>query len=174
MGVKKKHETFEENSMNEQATAKTNRIVPNDWLHPPYRNQASSRNMQTQQAVNGGESHVYLNKQVELMEISHGHINATSNNKNYNNYNHQQQQQHLSVYDRENMSSHGESRTNKHTQQSQRNTRTTYHQRNDRNQQHVESSSNANAQPTIIISDEEDDDDEMHNQENDYGKIFKF
>lgn len=150
MGVKKKHETFEENSINEPA--KSNRIVPTEWLHS-YRNQPP-RSMQTTQAVNGESN--YLNKQVDMLEISHG-INAT--NKNYNNY-------HLStVYDRENMNSIGESKA-KHTQ---RNTRTY------RNQ--VECSSNA-VQPTIVISDEEDDDGEIHrsyrahNQENDYGKYF--
>lgn len=144
MGVKKKHETFEENSINEPA--KSNRIVPNEWLHS-YRNQAP-RSMQTTQAVNGDAN--YLNKQGNLLEISHG-INAT--NKNYTNYHH------LNAYDHENMNSIGENKA-KHTQRSTR----TY-----RNQ--VECSSNA-VQSTIVISDEEDDDDpyNAHHQENDYGK----
>lgn len=148
MGVKKKHETFEENALNEPA--KSNRIVSTEWLH--YRNQ-SPRSMQPTQPVNGESN--YLNKQVEFLEISHG-INNTAN-KNCNNY--------LSVYDRENMSSIGESKT-KHTQRSTR----TY-----RNQ--VECSSNA-VQQTIIISDEEDDDDDInhsynaHNQEIDDGKYI--
>lgn len=147
MGVKKKHETFEENSLNEPA--KSNRIVPTEWLH--YRNQ-SPRNMQPTQPVNGESN--YLNKQVELLDISHGINNTTS--KHYNNY--------LSVYDRENMNSIGESKT-KHTQ---RNTRTY------RNQ--VECSSNA-VQQTIVISDEEDDDEDdhrsynAHKQEIDDGKF---
>ena len=145
MGVKKKHETFEENSLNEPT--KSNRIVSNEWLH--YRTQ-SPRSMQTTQQVNGETN--YLNKQVDLLEISHG-INTI--NTNYNNY--------LPVYDRENMSSIGESKS-KHTQRSTG----TY-----RNQ--VECSSNQVVQHTIVISDEEDDDENIrrsnnaHNQEIDDG-----
>lgn len=105
--------------------------------------------MQTTQAVNGDAN--YLNKPVDLMEISHG-ITATS--KTYTNYHHLS-----AAYDRENMNSIGQSKT-KHTQRSAR----TY-----RNQ--VESSSNA-VQSTIVISDEEEDEDpyNAHNQANEYGE----
>lgn len=155
MGVKKKPETFEEKTLNEPA--KSNRIMPPEWLH--YRNQSARNNMQSTQPVNGESN--YLNKQVELVEISHG-INTT--NKNYNNY--------LSVYDRENMSSAGESKS----KQTQRSTRTYQNQ--------VERNSNV-VQQTIIISDEEDDDDDdgdedfqrshnAHNQEfDDDGKYAR-
>lgn len=134
MGVKKKHEHesgfFEENLLGEPA--KSNRNLPNDWLQT-YRNQ-SSRNIQATQQTNGDTN--YLNKPMELLDIN-------TNNKSYSNY--------PIVYDRENMSSTGESKS-KHSSRNR-----TY-----RNQ--VESSSNAVQQTTmlspIVISDEEDEDDD--------------
>lgn len=69
---------------------------------------------------------------MELLDIN-------TNNKSYSNY--------PIVYDRENMSSTGESKS-KHSSRNR-----TY-----RNQ--VESSSNAVQQTTIVISDEEDEDDD--------------
>lgn len=144
MGVKKKHEHesnfFEENLLGEPA--KTNRNLPSDWLQP-YRNQ-TSHSIPTQQQINGDTN--YLNKPMELLDISHG---INTNNKNYSNY--------LAVYDRENMSSTTSESKSKHSSRNR-----TY-----RNQ--VASSSNDN---TIVISDEEDDDEyprshRTHNQAND-------
>lgn len=143
MGVKKKHETFEENSLNEPA--KSNRI-PTEWLRH-NRQQQSPRSIQSAQHTVNGESN-YLNKHVELLELTHG-VNTT--NKSYNNS--------YLVYERENMSSAGESKT-KHTQ------RSTYLNKPE-----------CNTNTTIIISDEEDDDDDMHrshhahNQEINNGKF---
>lgn len=136
MGVKKKHEHesgfFEENLLSEPT--KSNRNLQNDWIHNHYRNQ-SPRNIPATQQTNGESN--YLSKPTELLDISRG---INTNNKNYpNNY--------LSICDRENMSSTGESKG----KQSSRN-------RTYRNQ--VESSSISVQQPTIIISDEEDDDED--------------
>lgn len=136
MGVKKKHETFEENALNEPA--KSNRMVPAEWL--PYRNQ-TPRSMQTTQHTVNGESNYITSKQVDLLDISTHGISAP--NKNYNSY--------LSVYDRENMSSAGGESKSKHTQRSTR----TY-----RNQEC--SSNSAAIQHTIVISDEEDEDEDTH------------
>lgn len=141
MGVKKKHDHesgFFEDSLCE--STKSNRSLQNEWIHH-YRNQPP-RNIPTAQPANGDSN--YLNRPMELLEIS-------ANNRNYDHY-------HLSNYDRDNMSSAGESKS----KQSSR-TRTY------RNQ--VESSSNA-VQQTIVISDEEDDDEDTcpnnaHNQAND-------
>lgn len=135
MGVKKKHEHesgfFEENLLSEPT--KSNRNLQNDWIHHNhYRNQ-SPRNIPGTQQTNGEPN--YLSRPMELLDISRG---INTNNKNYpNNF--------LSICDRENMSSTGESK-GKHSSRNR-----TY-----RNQ--VESSSNAVQQQTIIISDEEDDD----------------
>lgn len=151
MGVKKKHDHesgfFEENLLNEPN--KSNRNLQNDWV-PHYRNQ-SPRSIPTAQQTNGESN--YLNKPMELLEISRG-INNT-NNKNHGNY--------LSSYDRENMSSTGESKS-KHSSHNQR----TYRNQN-------ESSSNA-VQHTIVISDEEDEDEDTrphnaHSQASD-GNIY--
>lgn len=131
MGVKKKHEHesgfFEENMLSEPP--KSNRNLTGDWLQS-YRNQ-TSHSIPTQQQINGDTN--YLNKPIELLDISHG---INTNNKSYSNY--------LAAYDREKMSATGESKS-KHSSRNR-----TY-----RNQ--VESSSNDN---TIVISDEEDDDDD--------------
>lgn len=142
MGVKKKHETFEE--LNEPAT-KSNGIIPAEWLH--CRNQ-SPRSIQSPQHTVNGESN-YLNKQVELLDITHG-INSTNSKSSYNSY--------LSAYNRENMSSAGESKS-KHTQ------RSTYLNQLE-----------CNSNNTIVISDEEDDVDDgfrshhTNNQQFDNGK----
>ncbi|XP_055315645.1 ribosomal protein S6 kinase alpha-5-like [Sitodiplosis mosellana] len=148
MGVKKKHDHesgfFEENICE---STKSNRNLQNEWIQH-YRNQPP-RNMATAQQTNGDSN--YLNRPMELLEISR---DISTNNRNYDHY--------LSNYDRENMSSTGESKS-KQSKQSSRN-------RTYRNQ--VESSSNA-VQHTIVISDEDDDDEDTtspnnaHNQAND-------
>lgn len=146
MGVKKKHDHesgfFEENLCE---TTKSTRNLQNEWIHH-YRNQPP-RSVPTAQQTNGDSN--YLNRPMELLGISN---DIATNNRNYDQY--------LSNYDRENMSSTGESKS-KHSSRNR-----TY-----RNQ--VESSSNT-AQQTIVISDEEEDVDDddtcpnnTHNQSND-------
>lgn len=151
MGVKKKHDHesnfFEDNLISEPA--KTNRNLPSDWLQS-YRNQTSHTiPTQQQQQINGDTN--YLNKPMELLDISHG---INTNNKNYNN--------HLTVYDREkNMSSTTVESKSKHSSRNR-----TY-----RNQ--IASSSNDISDP-IVISDEEDEDEypRSHRTHND-GKYTK-
>lgn len=140
MGVKKKHEHesgfFEENLIE---PTKSNR---NDWM-PTYRNQPHRSAPQATQQINGTEPN-YLNKPMEFLEISRG---CQANNKNYNHY---------SPYEREKMSSTGDSKSKKHSNTN----------RNRAHWNQIQSSSNAASagDNTIVISDEEDDSEDNRSQ----------